>query len=176
MYPGPFAFSFEFAGVVPQVLREVGVASAFGMLEGGDASSVFLSELPPPVYSGYFASSLGSVGAVTQVLGLASLLAAPGVGVVLTVGVLEVGEAFSVSLFELSLPVCPGPFVSLFGSVGAVPQVLGVASLLVTPELWIVSNRGMFEGGEASSVSLSELPPALWSWRGWVRPSSRRYG
>ena len=116
----------------------MGVASAFGVLEGGGASSVSLTELPPPVYPGSFASSLGSVGAVTQVLGLASLLAAPEVGVISTVGVLEGGEASSVSLFELSPPVCPGPFVSSFGSVRAVPHVLGVASLLVTPEVWVV--------------------------------------
>ena len=154
----------------------MGVTSAFGVLGGGDASSVSLSELPPPVYPGSFASSLGSAGAVTEVLGLASLLAVPGVEVVSTVGVLEGGEASSVSLFELSPPVCPDPFVSSFGSVGAVPQVFGVASLLVTPEVWVVSNRGMFEGGEASPVFLSELPPALWSCRGWVHPSSRRYG
>ena len=141
-----------------------------GVLEGGDASSVSLSELPPPMYPGCFAFSLGSVGAVTPVLGLASLLVAPGVGVVSTVGVLADG------LFELSPPMCPGPFVSSFGSVEAVPQVLGVASLLATLEVWVVSNLGMFEGGEVSSVSLSELPLALWPWRGWVRLSSHRYG
>ena len=138
----------------------MGVASAFGALEDGDASSVSLFELPLSVYPGSFASSVGSVGAVTQVLGLASLLAVSEVEVVSTVGVLEGGEASSVSLSELSPPMFPDPFVSSPGSVGAVPQVLGVASFQVTPEMWVVSNRGMFEGGEASSVFLSELPPA----------------
>ena len=97
--------------------------------------------------------------------GLASLLAVSEVEVVSTVGVLEGGEASSVSLFELSPPVCRDPFASKPGSVGEVPQVLGAASFLVTPEMWVVSNRGTFEGGEASSVFLSELPPAQWSWR-----------
>ena len=54
--------------------------------------------------------------------------------------------------------------------------MLGVVSLLAAPEVEVVSNLGMLEDGEASSVSLSELPPALWSWRGWVRRSSHRYG
>ena len=45
----------------------MGVASAFGALENGDASSVSLSELPLSVYLGSFVSSVGSVGAVTQV-------------------------------------------------------------------------------------------------------------
>ena len=138
------------------------VASAFGALEDGDASSVSPCELPLSVYPGSFASSVGSVGAVTQVLGLASLLAVSEVEIVSTVGVFEGGEASSVSLSELSPPMCPGSFVSLSspGSVGVVLQVLGVASFLVTPEMWVVSNRGMFEGGEASSVFLSELPPS----------------
>ena len=109
-------------------------------------------------------------------LGVALFLAVPGVGVVSNVGVLEGGEAPSVSLFKLSPPVCPGPSASSFRSGGAVPQVLGVASPLVTPEVWVASNRGMFEGGGVSSVSPFESPPALWSWRCWVRPSSRRYG
>ena len=98
---------------------------------------------------------------VTQVLGLASILGAPGVGIISTVGVLESGEEPSVSHFELSLLVCPGLFVSSFGSVGVVPQVLGVASSLVAPEVWVVSNHGMLESGEASSVSPFELPQAL---------------
>ena len=58
------------------------------MLEGGEASSVSLSELPPPVCPGLFASLFESVGAVPQVLGLALLLAALGVRVVSTLGVL----------------------------------------------------------------------------------------
>ena len=65
----------------------MGVASAFGALEDGDASSVSLFELPLSVYPGSFASSVGSEGAVTQVLGLVSLLAVSGVEVVSTVGV-----------------------------------------------------------------------------------------
>ena len=65
----------------------MGVASAFGALEDSDASSVSLSELPLPVCPGSFVSSVGSAGAVTQVLGLASLLAVSGVEVVSTVGV-----------------------------------------------------------------------------------------
>ena len=142
----------------------MGCASAFGALEDGDASSVSLSELPLSVYPGFFASSVGSVEAVTQVLGLASLLAVSEVEVISTVGVLEGGEAPSVSLFELLPPVGPDPFVPSPGFVGAVPQVLGVVSFLVTPEMWVVSNRGVFRGGEASSVFLSELPPAQWSW------------
>ena len=154
----------------------MGVASAFGALEDGDASSVSLSELLLSVYPGSFASSVGSEGAVTQVLGLVSLLAVSGVEVVSTVGVSEGDEASSVSLFELSPPVWPDSFVSSPGSVGAVPQVLGVASFLVTPEVWVVSSHGTFKSGEASSVFACELPPAQWSWRGWVRPSSRRYG
>ena len=76
----------------------MGVASAFGALEDGDASSVSLSELPLSVYPGSFASSVGSEGAVTQVLGLVSLLAVSGVEVVSTVGVSEGDEASSVSL------------------------------------------------------------------------------
>ena len=79
----------------------MGVASAFGVLEDGDAPPVSLSELLLSVYPGSFASLVGSVGAVTQVLGLASLLAVSGVEVVSTVGVLEGDEASSVSLFEL---------------------------------------------------------------------------
>ena len=142
----------------------MGVVSALGVLEGGEAFSSFLSELPPPVCLGPFASSLASVDAVPRMLGLTSLLAAPGVGVVLTLGVLEDGEGSFIFLSELPPPVCPGLFVPWFESVGAVPQALGVASLLATPEVGVVSNLGMLEGGKASSVSLSELPPALWSW------------
>ena len=78
-----------------------------------------------------------------QVLGLASLPAAPEVGVVSTFGVLEDGEASSVSLSELPLPVCTGPFVSSLESVGAVPQVLGLASLLAAPEVGVVSTFGV---------------------------------
>ena len=50
------------------------------------------------------------------------------------------------------------------GSVGAVLQVLGVASFLVTPGVWVGSSRGMFESGGASSVFFSELPPASVEW------------
>ena len=39
----------------------------------------------------------------------------------------------------------------------------------------VVSTIGVLEDGEASSVSLSELPPALWSGRGWIRLSSHLY-
>ena len=97
-------------------------------------------------------------------------------GAISNLGMLEDGEAFSVSLSELLPPACPGPFVASFEFVGAMLQVLGVASLLATPEVGVVSNLGMLEGGKVSSVSLSELPPPLWSWRGSVRLSSHRYG
>ena len=97
----------------------MGVVSALGALEGGDASFVSLSELPPPVCPGPFVSSFEFVGAVPQVLGVVSLLAPPEVGVVSNFGMLEDGEASSVSLSELPPPVCPGPFVSSFESVGA---------------------------------------------------------
>ena len=108
-------------------------------------------------------------------LGVASLLAAPEVVVVSTLGVLKDGEASFVSLSELLPPVCSGPFVSSFESVGVVPQVLGVASLLAMAEVGIVSTLGVLGDSETSCVSLSELPPALWSGRGWVRLSSHRY-
>ena len=82
---------------------------------------------------GPFVSSFESVEVVPKVLGVASLLVAPLVGVVSTLGVLEGGEASSVSPSELPPPVRPGSFLSSFESVEAVPQVLGVASLLVAP-------------------------------------------
>ena len=52
------------------------------------------------------------------------------------------------------VPVCPGPFVFSFESVEVVPQVLGVASLLVAPWAGVVSTLGVLKDGEASSVSL----------------------
>ena len=42
-------------------------------------------------------------------------------GVVSALGVLEGGDVSFVSLSELPPLVCPGPFVSSFKSVGAVP-------------------------------------------------------
>ena len=71
--------------------------------------------------------------------------------------------------------MCHGRFVSSFESVGAVPQVLGVASLLMAPYVGVVSTLGVLEDGEASSVSLSELPPALWSRQGRIRLPSHMY-
>ena len=39
----------------------------------------------------------------------------------------------------------------------------------------VISTLEMLEDGEASSVSLSELTPALWSGRGSIRLSSHLY-
>ena len=39
----------------------------------------------------------------------------------------------------------------------------------------VVSTPGLLKDGEVSSVSLSELPPALWSGQGWIRLSSHLY-
>ena len=39
----------------------------------------------------------------------------------------------------------------------------------------VVSTLGVLKDGEAFSVSLSELPPAPWSGRGWIRLSSHLY-
>ena len=57
--------------------------------------------------------------------------------------------------------MCPSSFVSSFESVEVVPQVLGVACLLVPPYVEVISTLGVLEDGEAFSVSPSELPPAL---------------
>ena len=71
--------------------------------------------------------------------------------------------------------MCPGPFVFSFESVEVVPHVLGLASLLVAPYVGVVSTPGELEDGEASSVFPSELSPAPWSGRGWIRLSSHLY-
>ena len=76
---------------------------------------------------------------------------------------------------EHVLRCAPGPSVSSFESVEVVPQVMRVVSLLVTPWVEAVSTLGELEGGEAPFLSLSELPPALWSWRCWIRLSSHLY-
>ena len=39
----------------------------------------------------------------------------------------------------------------------------------------VISSLGVLEDGEVSSVSPSELLPALWLGRGWIRPSSHPY-
>ena len=39
----------------------------------------------------------------------------------------------------------------------------------------VISSFGVSEDGDASSVSPSELPPALWLRRGWIRLSSHLY-
>ena len=71
--------------------------------------------------------------------------------------------------------MCLGSFDFSFESVEVVPQVVGVALLLVAPKVGVVSTLGVLEDGKASSVSPSELPPALWSGRGWICLSSNLY-
>ena len=58
--------------------------------------------------------------------------------------------------------MCSGLFVFSFESMEVVLQVLGVASLLVAPEVGVVSTLGVLEDGETSFISPSGLPPVLW--------------